>query len=78
MNTSIAYHKKKRTTIKHQNSEISDGRITKISTKFYNFPIEIQEAVKEKMRLMTKNGHAVFAEGWEKSMKDKAVRLEKM
>lgn len=73
-----AYHKKKRTTIKHQNSEISDGRITKISTKFYNFPIEIQEAVKEKMRLMTKNGHAVFAEGWEKSMKNKAIRLEKM
>ncbi|MDH7444252.1 M949_RS01915 family surface polysaccharide biosynthesis protein [Aquimarina sp. 2201CG14-23] len=72
----IAYYKKKRVTIKHQNSEIPDGRLTKINKNFYKFPVQIQEAVKEKMRLMTKNGHAVFAEGWEKSMDNKATRLE--
>jgi len=74
----IAYYKKKRVTIKHQNSEISDGRLTKINKNFYTFPVQIQEAVKEKMRLMTKNGHAVFTEGWEKEMKNRAVRLEKI
>ncbi|WP_299437353.1 M949_RS01915 family surface polysaccharide biosynthesis protein [uncultured Aquimarina sp.] len=74
----IAYYKKKRVTIKHQNSEISDGRLTKINKNFYTFPLEIQEAVKEKMRLMIKNGHAVFADDWEKSMKNRATRLENL
>lgn len=73
----VAYNKKKRVTIKHQNSEIPDGRLTKINKNFYDFPIQIQEAVMEKMRLMEKNGHAVFAEGWEDAMKNKATRLEK-
>ncbi|MBW1294517.1 M949_RS01915 family surface polysaccharide biosynthesis protein [Aquimarina litoralis] len=72
----IAYHNKSRITIKHQNSEIPDGRLTKINKKFYTFPKSIQEAVKETMRAMSKNGHAVFADDWEKSMENKAVRLE--
>ncbi|WP_298547572.1 M949_RS01915 family surface polysaccharide biosynthesis protein [uncultured Aquimarina sp.] len=72
----IAYYKKSRVTIKHQNSEIPDGRITKINKKLYSFPKQIQEAVIEKMNLMTKNGHAVFADDWEKSIKNKATRLE--
>ncbi|MFD2565553.1 M949_RS01915 family surface polysaccharide biosynthesis protein [Aquimarina rubra] len=74
----VTYYQKKRVTIKHQNSEIADGRITKIGKNFYNFPVPIQEAVKEKMKLMIKNGHAFFAEGWEKDMQNKATRLEKM
>ncbi|WP_378176595.1 M949_RS01915 family surface polysaccharide biosynthesis protein [Aquimarina sp. SS2-1] len=74
----VAYHQKKRVTIKHQNSEIEDGRITKINKNFYNFPIEIQEAVKAKMKLMIKNGHAFFVDEWEKDMQNKATRLEKM
>jgi len=74
----IAYYKKKKVTLKHQNSEVPDGRITKINKNFYKFPIQIQEAVKEKMRHMSKNGHAIFAEGWEEAMKNKATRLEKM
>ncbi len=73
----IVYNKKKRVTIKHQNSEISDGRLTRIHKNFYNFPMQIQNTVIEKMKLMEKNGHAVFAEGWEDAMKNKATRLEK-
>ncbi|TPN85283.1 M949_RS01915 family surface polysaccharide biosynthesis protein [Aquimarina algicola] len=72
----IVYYKKSRATIKHQNSEIPDGRITKINKKFYNFPKQIQETVIEKMKLMAKNGHAVFAEDWEKNINNKAARLE--
>ncbi|SEL85977.1 hypothetical protein SAMN04487910_3510 [Aquimarina amphilecti] len=72
----IAYNKKSRVTIKHQNSEIPDGRITKINKKFYNFPPQIQEAVKIIMKSMTKNGHAFFADDWEKKMGNNAIRLE--
>lgn len=71
----LAYHNKSRITIKHQNSEIADGRITKINKKLYTFPASIQEAVKETMRKMVKNGHAVFADDWEKSMENQAIRL---
>ncbi|WP_299184404.1 M949_RS01915 family surface polysaccharide biosynthesis protein [uncultured Aquimarina sp.] len=72
----IAYNKKSRVTIKHQNSEIPDGRTTKINKKFYNFPPQIQEAVKTIMKSMIENGHAVFADDWEKKMANNAIRLE--
>ncbi|MBP2832356.1 hypothetical protein J8281_09180 [Aquimarina sp. U1-2] len=72
----MAYYRGKRMSIKHQNSEIKDGRLTKINKNFYGLPIQIQKAVKEKMRNMVKNGHAVFLENWEKNMEDRAVRLE--
>ncbi len=72
----LVYHNKKRVSIKHQNSDITGGRSTKINKKFYLLPSEIQEAVKEKMKRMVKNGHAVFSEGWEKEMTNSATRLE--
>ncbi len=72
----LVYHTKKRVSIKHQNSAIEDGRITKININFYGLPSPIQEAVKEKIRLMTQNKHAFFAKDWEKEMKLKATRIE--
>ncbi len=72
----MVYYRGKRVSIKHQNSEIDDGRLTKINKKFYALPMKVQEATKEKMRLMTKNGHAIFSKDWEKKMANKAVRLE--
>lgn len=74
----IAYHMKKRVSIKHQNSEIPDGRQTKIGMSFYNFPPPIQKVVIEKMKLLSQNGHAVFSKDWEKKMAKKATRLEEM
>lgn len=73
----MTYYNRRRVSIKHQNSEIEDGRLTKINENLYTFPEEIQEAVKEKMRQMIKNGHATFTKGWEKEMKKKATRLYK-
>ncbi len=72
----MVYYQGKRVSIKHQNSEIDDGRLTKINKKFYYLPISIQEAVKEKMKLMTENRHALFSKDWENKMKNKAARLE--
>lgn len=72
----MIYHNNKRVSIKHQNSDY-DGRLTKINSKFYSLPESIQNAVKDKMKLMVKNGHAVFTEDWEKKMaNDNATRLE--
>jgi len=73
----MTYYNRRRVSIKHQNSEIEDGRMTKINKNLYTFPEEIQEAVKETMRQMIKNGHATFTKGWEKEMKKKATRLHK-
>ncbi len=72
----LTYHGKKRITIKHQNSDFGDGRVTQINSKFYLLPTPIQQKVKEKIRLMIRNGHAVFSQDWEKKMKKEAVRIE--
>ncbi len=72
----MVYYKKKRVSIKHQNSDISGGRITKINKNFYALPQQLQDAAKEKMKLMIKNGHAVFSKGWEEKMAKNATRLE--
>ncbi len=72
----MIYHKKKRITIRHQNSDIKGGRLTKISSKFYTLPTQIQQVIKEKMRLMVKNRHATFSENWETQMTKEATRLE--
>jgi len=54
----------------------SGGRITKINKNFYALPTEIQNAAKETMKRMVKNGHAVFSKGWEVKMAKNATRLE--
>ncbi|GAA4276320.1 hypothetical protein GCM10022259_10440 [Aquimarina mytili] len=72
----LIYHNKKRVSIKHQNSDIIGGRFTKINKKFYLLPAAIQDAVKEKMKLMVKNGHAIFPKDWEKQMAKESDRLE--
>ncbi|GAA4106411.1 hypothetical protein GCM10022393_00800 [Aquimarina addita] len=71
----IVIYSKKKTTIRHQNSDLDDGRITKIKASFYVLPSEIQDVVKEKMRLMMENGHARFAANWEKEMANKSYNI---
>lgn len=71
----IIYHNKRRVTIRHQNSDY-DGRLTKVSQKFYGLPQPIQQAVKEKMRLMMKNKHAVFYKNWEAEMKNYSTSID--
>ncbi|WP_282089462.1 M949_RS01915 family surface polysaccharide biosynthesis protein [Aquimarina algiphila] len=71
----MIYHNKRRITIRHQNSEYG-GRLTKINGQFYGLPLEIQKAVKEKMKLMTANKHAIFSKGWEQRMAKEATDLQ--
>jgi hypothetical protein len=71
----MIYHNRKRITIRHQNSEYG-GRLTKINKKFYELPAQIQQAVKEKMRLMASNKHATFAKDWEKKMENKVTDMD--
>ncbi|GAA4274563.1 hypothetical protein GCM10022258_38590 [Aquimarina gracilis] len=72
----MAYYMGKRVSVKHQNSEIGGGRLTKINKKLYGLPTQIQDAVKEKMRLMVQNKHAVFTKDWEEKMSEKSDRIE--
>lgn len=71
----MIYHNRKRVTIRHQNSNYG-GRLTKINKRFYELPLQIQQAVKEKMKLMTENRHAIFSEGWEKEMENKVTDMQ--
>ncbi len=71
----IIYHNKRRVTIRHQNSDY-DGRLTKISKKFYVLPLQIQKTVKEKMRLMMENKHAVFFKDWETKMETYTTSID--
>lgn len=71
----MIYHNRKRITIRHQNSDYG-GRLTNINKRFYELPLAIQQIVKEKMKLMEINKHAIFSEGWEKEMVNKATDIE--
>lgn len=71
----MIYHNRKRIAIRHQNSDYG-GRKTNINKKFYDLPVSIQQLVKEKMKLMAKNKHAIFSEGWEKKMANKVTDIE--
>lgn len=71
----MVYYNRKRIAIRHQNSDYG-GRKTNISKKFYDLPLPIQQIVKEKMKLMEKNKHAIFSEGWENKMANKTTDIE--
>ncbi|WP_025741216.1 M949_RS01915 family surface polysaccharide biosynthesis protein [Aquimarina pacifica] len=71
----VIFNAGKKTSIRHHNSELNDGRYTKIKKTFYTRSIEMQNAVKEKMRLMEQNGHARFPTNWQAQMDKKESRL---
>ncbi len=72
----VIFNGGKKTSIKHYNSDMDDGRYTKIRKSFYTRSPELQNAVKEKMRLMEQNGHARFPTNWEAQMEKKSTSLE--
>lgn len=67
----ITFYKGQRSEIGHQNGTLDFERETKVDKLFYSLPVAIQEAVKERMTLMTKNNHAIFPHGWQNAMINK-------
>lgn len=56
----LIYHLGEKIAIRHQNSEIDDGRHTQIDEKFHNLPFEIKKKVNEIIISLEKNEHSLF------------------
>jgi hypothetical protein len=69
----IICYKGLKIAIRHQNGVLDFERETKVDKAFYSLPQKIQQAVKEKMELMIKDGNAIFPYGWQQAMSNKAT-----
>jgi hypothetical protein len=69
----ITCYKGLKIAIRHQNGLLDTERETRVDKVFYSLPQKIQQAVKEKIELMIKDGNAIFPYGWQKAMSKKAT-----
>lgn len=67
----IIYYQGQKVAIRHQNGVLDHERETQVDKTFYALPQTLQETIKLKMELMTKNEHAIFPAGWQAAMKNK-------
>jgi hypothetical protein len=67
----IVCHKGLKIAIRHQNGMLDFERETRVDKTFYSLPVKIQEAVKEIIGLIIKDGNAIFPFGWQKAMNNK-------
>jgi hypothetical protein len=67
----ITLYKKQKVAIRHQNGVLDYERETKVDKAFYILPLAIQEAIRQKMKLMLDNNQAIFPAGWQTAMKNK-------
>lgn len=67
------YYKGQKIAIRHQNGTLDDERETRIDNSFYSLPIKLQDAVKDKINLITENKHSIFPYGWQKAMKNRKI-----
>ena len=56
----IIYHKGRKVAIRHQDSDLDEGRSTQIDKKFYTLPSKLKESIHAKMLAMNKAGQAIF------------------
>lgn len=69
----IVFYKDRKITIRHQNSELDEGRETKVDPAFYDLPLSLQEAIKKKMQAMVNDKISLFPTGWENAMKNRKL-----
>ena len=72
----IIYNKGQKVAIRHQNGLLDGERSTQIDQGFYSLPLQLQNSIKEKMKLMEQNNNAVFTGGWELAMKNKKLIIK--
>jgi hypothetical protein len=61
----IILYKGQKIAIRHQNGILDGERETQVDKSFYSLPVRLQEAIKQKMKLMEKNGQAIFTVDWQ-------------
>jgi hypothetical protein len=71
----MIYYKGQKIAIRHQNNDRDIVRETKVDKAFYDLPMPLQAAIKQKMELMMKNGHALFPYGWQTAMKNRRTTI---
>ena len=56
----IIYYKGQKIAIRHQDSDLDEGRGTEVDKAFHSLPQKLKDAVRAKMELMNKDGLAIF------------------
>jgi hypothetical protein len=56
----ILYYKGRKVAIRHQNSDLDNGRSTEIDKEFYTLPSKLKACIKSKMVAMNQAGQAIF------------------
>lgn len=69
----LVYYKGKKVGIRHQNSEMDEGRFTKADKEFYELPQKVQVYIKGMMKQMEDRNHALYQHNWEQKMTQKKL-----
>lgn len=56
----IIYYKGQKIAIRHQESDLDEGRYTKVDEAFHSLPQKLKDVIRAKMQLMNKMGLAIF------------------
>ena len=72
----LIYYKGIKTAIRHQNSEMDDGRFTNIDASFYTLPVALQQHIKGLMKTLDDKNLAIFPIDFEAQMKKKPLQIQ--
>lgn len=72
----MIFYKGEKIGVRHQNALGLNDRNTTVDRAFYNMPVELQQAVSQRMENMTKQHEAAFSSGWQKAMKNKRTYFD--
>jgi hypothetical protein len=64
----LIYYKGKKVAIRHQNSEMDEGRHTEVDKDFYGLPEKVQVFVRGVMRRIAEDDNSLFQHNWEQKM----------
>lgn len=67
----LVYYKGKKVAIRHQNSEMDEGRHTDADKEFYGLPEKVQVFVRGVMKRIAEDDNSLFQHDWEKKMMEK-------
>lgn len=72
----LLYYKGKKIGIRIQNGVLDDERNFTVDAEFYNIPKSIQDKIKNQMKFIEENEHAILPYQWENKMQKKALHIK--
>lgn len=64
----LIYYKGKKVAVRHQNSEMDEGRHTEVDKEFYGLPEKVQVFVRGLMKRIAEDDNSLFQHDWEQKM----------